>query len=60
MELRNEEILKKKLENLPSTIEFLEIIRNKNIGDNKVIVPYLKTLHQIIHDILPKPNKGKK
>lgn len=53
------------LESLPAADTFLEQLTKRNSNrktpnsdDLRYIVPHLRTLHRIIHELLPKPNRG--
>ncbi|KAL0491711.1 lolB [Acrasis kona] len=54
----NTEKLSKVLEALPSSDDFIEYIKQNPPKDGNYIVPYLRELHEVVYEILPKPNKG--
>lgn len=54
------EYLARLLETLPSSDEFIRRIKEleSNEAHERYIIPYLKELHEVVYEFLPKPNKG--
>jgi hypothetical protein len=59
--INNSEDLARVLEALPSSDQFMKGIHMKTdstTNEQRFIIPYLKELHHVIHELLPKPNRG--
>ena len=52
IDLNNKELVRA-LEKLPTTEQFIS-----NMNHHEFIIPNLREIHHIIHELLPKPNKG--
>ena len=52
--------LSRVLEALPSADQFMKRVHLEiqSKDEQRFIVPYLKELHNVVHELLPKPNKG--
>ena len=63
IDLQNKELIKA-LESLPTTRQFLDALQQQE--DNKdaqqqattIFIPNLREIHRVVHELLPKPNRG--
>ena len=54
IDLNNKELIKA-LERLPTTEQFMTNVKQNNI---EFIIPDLRSIHNVVKELLPKPNKG--